>query len=153
INVVTFFSPKRSSIYIMTHKSDHLFSRHITHWLVSAVLTILSALLVAPPSHARSPASALGESAIGEGKARVKGELLFDVAQVTAGETFRVGVLFTLDPDWHIYWHSPGEAGLATDLLWQTPGLSVGPTQWPAPYVFSESGGYIITHGYKNEVL
>ena len=31
----------------------------------------------------------------------------------------RAGVIFTLDPGWHLYWKNPGDAGLPTRLAWR----------------------------------
>ena len=39
-----------------------------------------------------------------DGHARVT--LLADVESVPAGEPFRLGVRFQLDPEWHMYWHN-----------------------------------------------
>ena len=36
----------------------------------------------------------------------VKASILADVKTVTPGESFDVGVLFRIDPDWHIYWEN-----------------------------------------------
>lgn len=35
--------------------------------------------------------------------------LLADREAIAPGQTFRLGVQFKLDPDWHIYWPTPGE--------------------------------------------
>ena len=60
-----------------------------------------------------------------EGHARVS--LVFDVESVPAGEPFRVGVRFQLDPEWHVYWHNPGQAGIATELTWKSDVASARP--------------------------
>jgi thiol:disulfide interchange protein DsbD len=64
-----------------------------------------------------------------------------------------VGVLFLLDPGWHLYWRNPGESGLAPELSWTAPGLEVGPLAWPAPRVFLETDAELITYGYVGQVL
>ena len=38
-------------------------------------------------------------------------ELLVPRNAVKPGETFPVGVKFTLQPGWHIYWKNPGDSG------------------------------------------
>jgi thiol:disulfide interchange protein/DsbC/DsbD-like thiol-disulfide interchange protein len=86
-----------------------------------------------------------------DGHARVT--LLADVEAVPAGEPFRLGVRFQLDPEWHMYWHNPGQAGLATELEWKSDVVTVGPTQWPAPRRFATADDFIVTHGYENDVL
>ena len=68
-------------------------------------------------------------------------------------DEFRLGVLFDLDPGWHLYWRDPGESGLATSLSWSVPGASVEPVAWPAPAAFRESEGLFTTYGYQGRVL
>src|SRR5262250_2054351 len=48
-------------------------------------------------------------------KPRIELRLLVDPTPAP-GRVARVGVLFTLDPGWHVYWRNPGEAGLPTRL-------------------------------------
>lgn len=76
--------------------------------------------------------------------------LVADHTQVPADGTLRVGVRFELDPGWHMYWHNPGESGLATHVAFE--GVEAGELRWPAPHEF-ESPGPIITYGYADEVL
>ena len=110
-------------------------------------------LLLAPAAFAVDPPHAgRGEGAIEEGDARVVAELLVDAGAVRPGERVRVGVLFTPDPGWHIYWRNPGESGRATRLTWRTSDAEIGPTQWPAPRVFREAG-ILTTFGYEGDVL
>ena len=99
------------------------------------------------------PDSAFGTGAVDSGDPRVETRLVVDVAEATPGSTIRVGVLYTIDPDWHIYWQNSGSSGLPTRVDWEGTEVGVGPLQWPAPEVFAEAGGFIITYGYTNEVL
>ncbi len=99
------------------------------------------------------PASARGESAYDDGEAHVRGYLITDVSRVTAGETLRAGILYQMDPGWHIYWQDPGEAAIPTELSVETLQGSAGAVQWPMPSVFRESNGFITTFGYAGEVL
>ncbi len=131
----------------------------------TARITILAALLTttvastAISDEARQlgplpevPSEAFAEGAIDEDGPRVETRLLVDHTSVAPGQTFRVGVLFNMDPEWHIYWKNPGASGLPTNVVWS--GLAtVDETQWPAPAVFSEADGFIITYGYDDEVL
>ena len=147
---------------------------HSAHWspqLARRIIAILLAgvglalALVAPahasaPSRDYGPAPSVPPGAVAEGafdgvENRVEARLLADVEQARAGETFRVGVLFDLDPGWHIYWRSPGNSGLPTELHWQVdPGqFEVGDIQWPTPGTFDEAEGLIITYGYSGRVL
>ncbi|MEM6733199.1 MAG: hypothetical protein AAF658_16695, partial [Myxococcota bacterium] len=62
-------------------------------------------------AHAASqaPASASAESALSKGRARVRATLVSDVEQVTPQDTLRAGILFEIEPGWHIYWRNSGE--------------------------------------------
>ncbi|NVJ07948.1 thioredoxin family protein [Myxococcus sp. AM001] len=110
-------------------------------------------LLVAAVAWADLPASAVASSAPDEGDPRIEGALLVDATQVKPGDSFRVGVRFRLDPGWHVYWKNPGDSGLETEVAWDTPGVTVGPLQWPFPQTFRTSDGFITTHGYDGEAI
>jgi len=65
----------------------------------------------------------------------------------------RIGVLFKIDPEWHIYWANSGESGTPTSVQWSVPdGWSLSEVRFPAPYLMSEEGD-INTFGYQQEVL
>ncbi|MBU8895648.1 thioredoxin family protein [Corallococcus sp. M34] len=113
----------------------------------------LGALLLATGANAALPPSAVASGAPDEGDPRVEAALVVDSTQVQAGGDFRVGVRFRLDPDWHIYWKNPGDSGLATDVAWDTPGVTVEAVRWPFPSTFRTSDGFITTYGYHDEVL
>lgn len=87
---------------------------------------------------------------VADGHAAV--ELVADVTAAPAGDAFTVGVRFTLQPGWHVYWKNPGQAGFATELAYQG-GAEVGPIRWPAPERFATSDGFIVTYGYAREVI
>ena len=117
------------------------------------VAALLWGLVVSGAAWAQVPASATALGAPDEGEPRVEATLLVDASQVKPGDSFRVGVRFRMDPGWHIYWKNPGDSGLSTDLTWDTPGVTVGEVRWPFPSTFRTSDGFIVTHGYKDEVL
>lgn len=95
---------------------------------------------------------ALASGARAQEEQSVSAKLVADVSTVEAGKTFRLGVLYTIDPDWHIYWLNPGDAGLPTEITFKLPqGFSAGPLQWPAPERSSIEG--IVGYGYPHEVL
>jgi thiol:disulfide interchange protein DsbD len=127
----------------------------------AALLTLLCAATVAGaerragdlPAPPEVPAGAWAET-IFDGEAnRVEARLLTSAERVRPGETFQAGVLFDLDPGWHMYWRSPGDSGLPTQLDWVTEGVTVGETEWVTPAVFAESEGTITTYGYGDRVL
>ncbi len=98
------------------------------------------------------PESAIGETGVHAGEPRLEARLLIDAGRSTF-ERARIGVLFDLDPGWHIYWRNSGDTGLPTELDIRVPGASVGPIEWPAPRAFSEADGAFVTYGYEDRVL
>jgi thiol:disulfide interchange protein/DsbC/DsbD-like thiol-disulfide interchange protein len=98
------------------------------------------------------PDSARAEGAISGGKARVHARLLIDPAGSTA-DTVAAGVLFDLDPGWHIYWRNSGDTGLPTEIKWSMDAGHAGPLRWPAPTGYDEADGLFVTYGYSKQVL
>lgn len=83
----------------------------------------------------------------------VSAKLISDVSSVKPGETFYVGVLFDIEPDWHIYWKNPGDSGLPTDFDLELPkGFTGGETYWPLPIKFI-SNEININYGYEDSLL
>jgi thiol:disulfide interchange protein DsbD len=118
--------------------------------LVALVMT--TAALAGTGVAATRQAGAQAEAGIYEGEARVEAQLLVHPDDL-GSDRLRMGVLFRLDPGWHLYWRNPGESGLAPELHWAAPGLDVGPVAWPAPRVFLESDAEFTTYGYEGQVL
>lgn len=72
---------------------------------------------------------------------------------IVPGSPTKIGVLFTIQRGWHIYWRDSGEAGLPTKIELEYPvGIKQGPWQWPAPELFTDPGG-TTTFGYENATL
>lgn len=83
----------------------------------------------------------------------VKAELLANVSKINAGQNFKIGVLFKIDPGWHISWKNPGDSGLPTKIDFTLPnGFNVGDVQWPVPLTLKRLGD-ITDYGYENVVL
>lgn len=54
--------------------------------------------------------------------------------QMVKGGSFLIGVEFTPEKDWHIYWRNPGDTGLAPNIQWHsTPSFAFSDIQWPIP--------------------
>jgi thiol:disulfide interchange protein DsbD len=69
-----------------------------------------------------------------------------------AGGTEWVGILFDLDPGWHIYWRNPGDAGDPPRIDWKLPpGFRAGDIQWPTPARIPT--GPLVDYGYEGRVL
>jgi thiol:disulfide interchange protein DsbD len=84
----------------------------------------------------------------------VDAQIISDVSSAAPNKPFRVGVLFKIKPEWHIYWKNPGESGFATTVKWSAAqqGVKFGELQYPAPLLF-EMPGPLIAYGYDDEVL
>ena len=116
-----------------------------------AAKPLLLALALASASRAAPAAvSDWAEGALDQGDARIEARLLVHPERAADGR-LRAGVLFTLDPGWHLYWRNPGEAGLPTRLLWH--GGAATPTRWPAPSAFGDGAGTPVGYGYDGNVL
>ncbi|PKN58028.1 MAG: hypothetical protein CVU56_07745 [Deltaproteobacteria bacterium HGW-Deltaproteobacteria-14] len=105
--------------------------------------------------------TSLGGAARAEGGAlpdRVEQEkitvrMVSDATAVTPGTILRVGILFEMAPDWHVYWKNPGETGLPTRVTFQAPdGFSFSDVAWPAPKRFVDKLGGV-SFGYDDKVL
>src|ERR1700730_3600079 len=87
------------------------------------------------------------------GKELVKASLVSDVTAIQPGQKFRVGVLYQIEPGWHIYWKYSGDSGLPTKIEWQLPqGFNVGDLHWPLPMREKEPGDLEV-FAYMSEVL
>src|SRR3984893_13193534 len=87
------------------------------------------------------------------GKKFVKASLISDVTAIQPGQKFRVGVLYRIEPSWHIYWKFSGDSGIPTKIEWQLPkGFAVSDLQWPLPLREKEPGDLEV-FDYTSEVL
>lgn len=83
----------------------------------------------------------------------VRAKLVSDIASVKPGERLGLGVLFDIDPGWHVYWKYPGETGLPTRVEFKVPkGYKVGKLNWPIPLAFKKYDGGI-DFGYEKSLL
>ncbi|WP_148612014.1 protein-disulfide reductase DsbD family protein [Aeromonas sobria] len=66
----------------------------------------------------------------------------------TADQT-RILLDVELEPGWKTYWHSPGEGGIAPQILWDEP-IAALQWHWPVPRHFEVAG--LSTQGYQGDV-
>jgi DsbC/DsbD-like thiol-disulfide interchange protein len=79
-------------------------------------------------------------------------ELLSETAALIPGQPVTLGVHFTMEKGWHIYWKNAGDAGLATSVSWKIPaGFKSGKILWPTPQTISLPS--VTDFGYENETL
>jgi thiol:disulfide interchange protein DsbD len=110
----------------------------------------MALLALAAAGASRAAPGERAEGALDQGDARIEARLLVHPERAADGRV-RAGVLFTLDPGWHLYWRNPGDAGLPTRLQWRD--AEASPPTWPAPSVFEEGEGTLVTYGYTGHVL
>jgi DsbC/DsbD-like thiol-disulfide interchange protein len=68
------------------------------------------------------------------------------------GKPIWVGVLFRLDPGWHVYWQNAGDSGEPPKVKWELPaGFHAGEIRWPTPIRLGS--GSVIDYGYEGQVL
>jgi peroxiredoxin len=84
----------------------------------------------------------------------VTAKLIADTDAIEPGKAFHIGLLLKIQPDYHIYWRNPGDAGLPTSVNFTLPsGLTAaGSLQWPRPTIFHQAGN-IVSYGYTDSVL
>ena len=79
-------------------------------------------------------------------------ELIAEQNSLPLGKPLWVGLLFRLDPGWHIYWQNPGDSGEPPKVQWQLPpGMSAGAIRWPQPIRLGSRT--VVDYGYEGQVL
>lgn len=92
------------------------------------------------------------KSALGLQSATLPSEFLFPQGkvQLIAGDS-QLGVLFELNPEWHIYWKNSGDSGASPIWNWALNSGQIGKEFWPVPKrIHVES---LINFGYEKEAL
>jgi thiol:disulfide interchange protein/DsbC/DsbD-like thiol-disulfide interchange protein len=88
-----------------------------------------------------------------DGNELVKASLISDASSIAPGQKFRVGILYRIEPGWHIYWKHSGDSGIPTKIEWRLPeGFKAEDLQWPIP-VREKEPGDLEVFVYENEVL
>jgi len=104
-------------------------------------------LLVFASLAASAPAAAQSEP-----ESHAKVSLIAEEVSISSGQTLWVGVLFQLDPGWHIYWQNPGDSGEPPKIRWELPpGYQAGGIRWPLPIRLSH--GSVVDYAYEQQVL
>jgi thiol:disulfide interchange protein len=79
-------------------------------------------------------------------------ELLSLESSIKPGSDSSVGLHFTLDKGWHVYWLNAGDSGEPPSIHWTLPeGITAGAMQFPAPRRLPL--GPLMDFGYEDEVL
>ena len=84
--------------------------------------------------------------------AELKLSLVNNCDTIPENGNFSAGILFTLNPGWHLYWKNPGDTGLAPVINWTLPKeISPGEIQWPSPHLITTDS--INNFGYSESLL
>jgi len=82
----------------------------------------------------------------------LKVELISEQPTSLLGQPLWVGLLFRLEPGWHIYWQNPGDSGEPPKVQWDLPaGFVAGSIRWPQPIRLGS--GSVVDYGYEGQVL
>jgi DsbC/DsbD-like thiol-disulfide interchange protein len=77
--------------------------------------------------------------------------LIAEHSWIEAAQAFTLGLHFSLEDNWHMYWVNPGDSGEPPRVTWELPrGLTSGPIEWPAPEKLGTSS--IVDYGYAGDV-
>ncbi|HXN64109.1 MAG TPA: protein-disulfide reductase DsbD domain-containing protein [Candidatus Acidoferrales bacterium] len=104
------------------------------------VLLVAGSLFQPPGSNAQSQKFAHGSLT-----------LVPDKSWIDPGQDFTLGLHFSLESGWHIYWINPGDSGEPPRVKWTLPaGLTAGSIEWPAPHKLGTPS--IVDYGYQGDV-
>jgi thiol:disulfide interchange protein DsbD len=77
---------------------------------------------------------------------------LADVPRIGPGQTFRLAVIFDIEPKWHMYWKNPGEGSAPPRIAVEAPrGFRVGEPLWTRPAAFRTPLG--VEYGYEKQAV
>jgi thiol:disulfide interchange protein/DsbC/DsbD-like thiol-disulfide interchange protein len=97
---------------------------------------VLLAISLAPgTSVARAQIAPVGDGGPGPVKAQhLTAELVALGPAIAPGGTQEVGLVLTIEDDWHVYWANAGDSGEPPHIAWTLPvGVTAGPIQFPIP--------------------
>mgnify|MGYP001174191089 FL=1 len=127
----------------------------MNHSLVGPLAATLMAgaaigLFAGSSGHAREPAGGSPES---KDRPHVRFRIISEHTELTPGSTETLGLVFTMDPHWHVYYKgAPGGGNPPSiDEANLPKGYSLGEIQWPAPKRYVAPGG-IYDSVYEEEI-
>ena len=112
----------------------------------SLLLILCAGLAMVPAANAADPVAGPVQAQ------HLTVELLPLHDSIQPGGNALVGLHFTLDKGWHVYWINAGDSGEPPTIKWTLPaGITAGAMQFPAPRRLPL--GPLMDFGYENEVL
>jgi thiol:disulfide interchange protein len=109
-------------------------------------LRITSVLLIASAMTACSDSNSVSDE-------HITATLIADQDSVSPGATLTLGVQFTLEPGWHIYWKNPGDSGLPPRFSWSSNSDSVAVRDPLWPYPQRLVTGPLVNYGYGDVLI
>lgn len=83
--------------------------------------------------------------------AHLTAELTSLAPQIAPGGTLQIGLVLTLQEQWHVYWVNAGDSGEPPTIRWSLPkGLTAGNMQFPPPGRIPY--GPLMDYGYEDQV-
>ena len=112
-------------------------------------LILCAGLAIVPAANAADPP----QPVVGPVRAQhLTVELLPLHDSIQPGGNALIGLHFTLDKGWHVYWINAGDSGEPPTIKWKLPpGITAGAMQFPAPRRLPL--GPLMDFGYEDEVL
>jgi thiol:disulfide interchange protein DsbD len=117
--------------------------------IVALVLAIFG---VAAGVSAHAQIAVVGDGGPGPVKAQhLTAELVSLGPAIAPGGTQEIGLVFTIDEHWHVYWINAGDSGEPPKITWTLPtGIAAGAMQFPIPERLPL--GPLMDFGYEDEV-
>lgn len=85
-------------------------------------------------------------------KPHVTVALISETSTFAPGSTAMLGLTFSIEKDWHIYWNGRNDTGMPPSAEFTLPeSFTIGEWQWPAP-IRHVLPGDILDHVYENRV-
>jgi suppressor for copper-sensitivity B len=111
-----------------------------TLWLRCVAWLVL--IFLAIPAHALT----------GEWQVQPQGQVRLIASDQAAPGKLYAALQFKLAGEWHVYWRSPGDAGVPPQADWKnSENLKSATFQYPMPTLYAMQG--LLTEGYKGDVV
>jgi len=102
-------------------------------------LIVLAGLITAEPANAQENAPDVSVRLVSQREA------------LPAGGEGRLGLVFDIEPGWHLYWKNNGDTGMPIFPQWRLPrGIEAGELRWPAPRRYIHAG--MVDYIYEDQV-
>jgi len=106
--------------------------------------------MTAPAAPAATAAEPVGKAAVTE---PIRAEIVSESTVLVPGRTTTIGILFRIEPGWHLFWKGCNQTGYPITVKAQLPGgFRALDLVWPAPERLV-SPGEILDHVYDDDVL